>query len=712
MSAMMCDFPKEMMVYLSGTLVGRLSRETKYFYEERNLESSSWKQRITLDLNDGMQGKSSLSEMHKAFLNPSRVVEVLETLRCNNIKECSTELAVGELVYRRRNESVCTKYNADIFCDMGDVTPAVDLIFYQEKLIGLIMVNFETTIFVVPGYESHTPLIDWDVSTVSTRGHGVMKYGSFPVRMRDGVHLVTDVYLPADYKKGEKLPAVLMRTPYQRELMNISQQVICDKGYAFISQDIRGSGESEGSFPALYDEDLDVEDTLEWLIQQPFSDGKVGTQGKSYAGYWQIQGMLTKKHSLGCTIPMVPAFSMFHSFWRKNGSFNWAVFPWMCGCASRKNPFTGGLKYDYKNLLNERPLSEAANKVLGFTPEIFAYMMEHPDRDEAWLKDRCEERLVGNTVPAFCVEGLYDSENNGGRMLWQTLQKNNHPNRKMVLGPWAHWFNGRRTLGDVTYGVNATVYNLELQYLKWYDRFLKGYENGIENTIVSYYVCGSDIWRASQCFPPEQSERVVGYLVEDKIQKEPGNQITKRDYLSDPEKNLDYCTGGIFSPNLMPTVTKRLKDQERLVYTSAPFAEAKEVVCYPQVRIFASTTAEDMDLFVRLFILKANGTEIRLIDQLAVARYREGFDKAKVIKPGEICKFEIELPAISQLFEKGDSIRVEVSSCVPESYVPNLQTKENIFTQVKGCSGVNTVYGGGKYDSCVILYLKKEVDKL
>lgn len=39
------------------------------------------------------------------------------------------------------------------------------------------MVNFETTIFVVPGYESHTPLIDWDVSTVSTRGHGVMKYG-------------------------------------------------------------------------------------------------------------------------------------------------------------------------------------------------------------------------------------------------------------------------------------------------------------------------------------------------------------------------------------------------------------------------------------------------------------------------------------------------------------------------------------------------------
>ena len=103
------------------------------------------------------------------------------------------------------------------------------------------------------------------------------------VRMRDGVRLATDLYLPDGWDRG---PAVLVRLPYgKRDRYTFMPQCapwFNDRGYAFVVQDVRDKGESEGSTDHIVHEVPDGSDTLEWIVRSGWSKGAVGMFGDSY----------------------------------------------------------------------------------------------------------------------------------------------------------------------------------------------------------------------------------------------------------------------------------------------------------------------------------------------------------------------------------------------------------------------------------------------
>ena len=108
--------------------------------------------------------------------------------------------------------------------------------------------------------------------------------------MRDGCRLATDVYLPSEEGKW---PAVLYRTPYGRNSLETDPlysrfpELVAD-GYAVVTQDLRGTGESEGTLGLNGQNEFDDGyDAVEWLAQQPFCDGSVGMFGLSYPGFVQ-----------------------------------------------------------------------------------------------------------------------------------------------------------------------------------------------------------------------------------------------------------------------------------------------------------------------------------------------------------------------------------------------------------------------------------------
>ena len=83
------------------------------------------------------------------------------------------------------------------------------------------------------------------------------------VRMRDGVRLSANVFLPA--VEG-RVPAILIRTPYGKgDILNGNWQAFVDHGYAVVVQDVRGRYESEGVFDSLHQEPADGDDTLNWI---------------------------------------------------------------------------------------------------------------------------------------------------------------------------------------------------------------------------------------------------------------------------------------------------------------------------------------------------------------------------------------------------------------------------------------------------------------
>jgi uncharacterized protein len=108
------------------------------------------------------------------------------------------------------------------------------------------------------------------------------------VPTRDGVRLATDIDRPTE----GPTPTLLTRTPYNKDVVagfsdDLDLFRALRAGYAVVAQDVRGRFASEGTFDAYHQEAADGADTIAWIAAQPWSDGVVGTFGKSYLGCTQ-----------------------------------------------------------------------------------------------------------------------------------------------------------------------------------------------------------------------------------------------------------------------------------------------------------------------------------------------------------------------------------------------------------------------------------------
>ncbi|MFC8663073.1 CocE/NonD family hydrolase [Streptomyces sp. NPDC057199] len=124
------------------------------------------------------------------------------------------------------------------------------------------------------------------------------------VRMRDGICLATDVYLP---QSGLPTESVLVRLPYDKGgeycFMPELAPRFTARGYAVVVQDVRGKFRSEGETLPWINEVYDAYDTLDWIVAQEWSNGRVGMFGDSYFGYTQWAAVSSRHAALKAIVP-------------------------------------------------------------------------------------------------------------------------------------------------------------------------------------------------------------------------------------------------------------------------------------------------------------------------------------------------------------------------------------------------------------------------
>lgn len=124
------------------------------------------------------------------------------------------------------------------------------------------------------------------------------------VRMRDGVRLATDVYLPpVPGRHG----VVLIRGPYDKNsryqgLADMAE-VFNDRGLVLVAQDVRGKFRSEGVTHPYVSDVADAYDTLDWIIGQSWSNGSVGLVGVSYLGFTVWAGIASGHPAVKGAVP-------------------------------------------------------------------------------------------------------------------------------------------------------------------------------------------------------------------------------------------------------------------------------------------------------------------------------------------------------------------------------------------------------------------------
>ncbi|MDE3245974.1 MAG: CocE/NonD family hydrolase, partial [Acidobacteriota bacterium] len=140
------------------------------------------------------------------------------------------------------------------------------------------------------------------------------------IPMRDGVKLFTSIYTPKDTSKT--YPVMLQRTPYSVAPYGPDKfkwglgpsRLFMEEGFIFVFQDVRGRMMSEGAFieltphkakkgPKEVDESTDTFDTVDWLVKNLSTNGKVGMWGVSYPGFYAAAGMIDAHPALVAVSP-------------------------------------------------------------------------------------------------------------------------------------------------------------------------------------------------------------------------------------------------------------------------------------------------------------------------------------------------------------------------------------------------------------------------
>jgi len=110
------------------------------------------------------------------------------------------------------------------------------------------------------------------------------------VPTRDGINLNGTLYLP---RSGSgRVPVCLEITPYTVDMMHDVGQDLARRGLGYLVADVRGRGDSEGIFRQFVHDAHDGVDVIDWLVEQPWCDGRVVLVGGSYTGLnqWLIMG--------------------------------------------------------------------------------------------------------------------------------------------------------------------------------------------------------------------------------------------------------------------------------------------------------------------------------------------------------------------------------------------------------------------------------------
>lgn len=534
--------------------------------------------------------------------------------------------------------------------------------------------------------------------------------------MRDGVKLSTDVFLPADVEGN--IPAILVRTPYGKELDNRSYFKYVQRGYAVVIQDVRGRNLSEGEWMPNYCEVEDGDDTITWIANRPWCNKKVGMIGGSYLGYVQWAAAASGNPYLSAMVSIVCAGSAYADFPRRGGALMSGMLAWAFSLSKKKFRPELMERDDWEEVLNIRPLEKIPEEALGYKVDFLNNWFNKTGSEKYWEASDWHARSKKCVIPTLIMGGWFDDNGMGTTQALDIAKDFPVGKRKVILGPWQHSGNSRYDLHGVDFGANALRFDIDFNFLKWFDCHLKGIDNGIEKTApVEYYTVGDNEWKTAENWPVPTTEKVEIFLDSEgdantsygdgKLVFENPTEEKSDGYEYDPNNPsihiIDMSENEIEVPE---DYTEEEKRDDMLCYTSDVLEEDFTITGDIDVELYISSDAVDTDFIVRVTDVDENGKSIKLADGILDAKYRNSFEHPEFMKEGEVYKLNILTTKISNTFKKGHKIRFTVTSSAKNFVFPNSNTKDGFNSETYVVAN-NRVHHGGVYPSKITVRKEK-----
>jgi putative CocE/NonD family hydrolase len=490
------------------------------------------------------------------------------------------------------------------------------------------------------------------------------------IPMRDGATLACEVWRP----DADGCFPALLQVSYYVTGPGIAELLV-PRGYVCVLANSRGRGGSEGEWDPYVNEPKDVFDAQSWTAQQPWCNGRVGMFGQSYNAFTQTMSAPLSNPNFLCMVPVEGQQSFFgHQYndgvLQLNVVFTHGLY------ATGPVGLQGHIPITDPHFL-QLPLASAADRVDNPQAQRIKTWMQHAKYDDHWKAFSVKDKYGQIRAPAYFVTGWYDNlvhENfrnfrgfreEGGSVAAKTQTR-------LRVGPGAH-------------GANPLPL---VEYIRWYDFWLKDLRTGIDHEApLRVYVTGDNRWRDEYEWPLARTRFTKYFLQSDgranssngngRLDTESTGGAGTDQYRYDPAKPV-YTLGGPISTN--PEVQGPLDRQsvqtrdDVLVYTSPPLPDDTEVTGPVDLVLYASSSAVDTDFAATLTDVDPDGRAIHICEGIRGATYRDSLENPTPIEPGKIYQYTISLWETSHVFAKGHRVRLEITSSNFPRYARNQNT--------------------------------------
>ena len=475
--------------------------------------------------------------------------------------------------------------------------------------------------------------------------------------MRDKVKLAGNLYLP----EGEgPFPSIVTRTPYGKDAMELfsdprAARKYTKAGYAYLVQDTRGKGRSEGHYGGFTDDRNDGYDTIEWMARQSWCNGKVGITGASAMGITANMAAIANPPHLVCAFVIVAGNDTAFI----GGAFKQRdMGDWNRG----------------QGVAEERIRSSAASYLataLSVTGDVLhnAHFIH---------------------IPIYNYGGWYDLFSVGNVRNFQALQ--NHGSRgargaqKLEMGPFGHG----DMAGDLAYPNGSELLKGATDEIRWFDHWLRGVDNGImDEPPVRIYMMASarkgelspkNRWVRFANWPP--APRIVDYFLHGDgslSRTAPTEASASRAYDFDPANPVPTHGGSNLTFEKGPMDQRPIGERPDYLRFQTEVLDQDVVIAGPvSLELWASTDGPDTDFMVKLVDVYPDGYEAIVLDSALRTRYRHGRsrDDVAMMTPGAPEKLTLDLWDTAITFEAGHRIAVHVTSSNSPRFDINPNTGE------------------------------------
>ena len=517
---------------------------------------------------------------------------------------------------------------------------------------------------------------------------------SIMIPARDGILLATDLYFPS--KESASYPIILIRTPYNKELLKDYGDYYSMQGYVTAIQDVRGKYASKGDWIPYISEGKDGYDVIEWLANQKWSNGKVGMVGGSYSGSVQLAAAIEQPPHLTTIIPNITPATPFNNTPYENGVFTLGSnFRWtdiVSGDISgmeMNTKFQEVFRKNWYNELNYLPVISLENK---FSVKNVGFWSD-------WIKNEPGSRYFESIdylknienikIPVFVQSGWFDVANRGAKLIYDELNSNGNKHTKLIMGPWVHSDRSSKQLGQMYLGEDAGLDLFEL-YTKWFDYWLKGVDNGIlEEPMVQVFNIGPNKWVYADNYPIKTSKKTKLYLSNNS-----NNKYSEKGKLVEFESlNNEGRTGYAYDPSNptpgFPEFMKKNRFSEYrvmadkrndiIIFESESLKDSLTIAGPISAVIYASSTALDTDFNLTLTAIDERGELFPIGQTFGIirAKYRNSVRDSELLNKNEIFKYSIDLSHTFYTLSPRQKLRLEISSCSFPDFSRNLNTGAN-----------------------------------